>query len=71
MDRIDPDQHAIELSKLCAHLLANIVRVDDRLCIHAGIGQRREDGLEVACLRRGALRRAASSPRQRTAILPR
>ena len=57
VNRVDPDQHAIERGELGAHGVADIVLVDHRLCIDADIGERREDGLEPAGLRRGAAAR--------------
>ena len=69
MNRIDPDENAIERGELCAGF-ENIVLVDHRFGIDADIGKRREDGLEPAGLWR-SVRRAASSPRHRIATRPR
>ena len=50
MNRIDPDQHAIDRGELGAHGVENIVFIDHRLGIDAKRGQRCEDGGEPAGL---------------------
>jgi hypothetical protein len=54
VDRVDPDEHAVERGKLSAHDLEDIVLIDHRLRIDTGIGECREDVLETACSWRGA-----------------
>ena len=53
VNRIDPDEYAIERGELCAHGVKDVIFVDHRLRIHADMGERREDGLEPAGLWRG------------------
>ena len=48
VNRVDPNKHAVECGKLCAHGVEDIVLVDHRFRIDADIGERREDGLEPA-----------------------
>ena len=43
-NRIDPDEHAVELQKLLAHLGDHIVGIDRGLGVNAERGQRLEDG---------------------------
>src|SRR5215470_18929707 len=57
VNRVDPDEHAIERGELCARGIEDIVLVDYRFRIDADIGERREDGLEPAGLWRGAAAR--------------
>src|SRR4051794_31788463 len=52
MDRIDPDEHAVEHGELCAHLIEDIIFVNHRNRFDAHIGERREHILEPARLRR-------------------
>jgi hypothetical protein len=54
VNRVDPDKHTIEPGELCAHGVEDIVLIDNRLRIHANVGERREDGLEPAALWRSA-----------------
>jgi hypothetical protein len=63
VNRIDPDEHAIECGELCAHGVEDIVLVDHRVRIDVDIGERGEDGLEPAGLWRGtAARRFVATP---------
>lgn len=70
VNRVYPDEYAIERSQLCAHGIEDVVLVDHRLRINADISERSEDGLEPL-VSGEALRRVASSPRDRIAIRPR
>ena len=63
VNRIDPDEHAIECRELCVHGVEDIVLVDHRFRIDADIGERSENGLEPAARwRSAAARRFAASP---------
>jgi hypothetical protein len=62
VNRVDPDEHAIECDEPCTHGVEDIVLVDHRFRIGAGIGERREDGFEPAGLRRGAAARRFIAP---------
>ena len=62
VNRVDPDEHAIERGELCAHGLEDLVLVDHRFRIDADIGERREDGLEPAGIWRGAAARRLVAP---------
>ena len=65
-NRIDPDQHAVELQKLLPHLGHHIVGIDRRLGVNAERGQRLEDVAEsVVVRRRVASRLSISAPKQR------
>jgi hypothetical protein len=64
MNRVYPDEHAIERSQLCPHSVEDIVLVDQRFRIDADIAERREDGLEPASLWRGAPARRFIASRQ-------
>src|SRR5438309_12050220 len=46
VNRVDPDEHAIERGELCAHGVEDVVLEDHRFRIDADIGERGEDGLE-------------------------
>src|SRR5215831_946386 len=71
VDRVDPDEYAIERDKLCVHGLQDIVLIDDRFRIDADIGERREYVLEPADLRRGtATRGFIAAPEDRNAAEP-
>lgn len=48
VNRVDPDEHAIERGELRAHGIDDIVLVDHRFGIDADIGERFENGLEAA-----------------------
>src|SRR5215211_543337 len=54
VDRVDPDEYAIECGKLSAHGLEDIVLVDYRFRVDTDIDECREDSLETACSWRGA-----------------
>jgi hypothetical protein len=62
VNRIDPDEHAINHGELCAHSVADIVLIDDRFRIDADFGQRCEDVFEPAGLWRGAATRRFIAP---------
>jgi hypothetical protein len=63
VNRVHPDEHAIECGELCAHRVEDIIFVDYWVRIDADIGKRREDGLESAVLWRGtAARRFVATP---------
>jgi hypothetical protein len=64
VDRIDPDEHAIERSELRAHGVEDIVLVDHRLRIDTGISERREDGLEPTGIWRATAARRFIAPPQ-------
>ena len=65
VNRVDPDEHAIERGELCAHSVEDIVLINHRFGIDADIGERREHGLEPAGLRRGiAARRFIAPPEE-------
>jgi hypothetical protein len=53
VNRVDPDEHAIEHGELYARGVKDIVLVDHRFRIDADIGQCREDAPEPARLWRG------------------
>ena len=50
MNRVDPDEHAIERGELCTHGIDDIVLIDHRFRIDPDIGERREYGFEPAGL---------------------
>ena len=63
VNRVDPDQHAIERGELRPHGLEDVVLIDHRLRIDTDISECREDSLEPACSRRGAAaRRFVATP---------
>ena len=65
--RIDPDEHAVELQELLAHLERQIVGVDRRLGANAERGQRLEDVAEFVVVgRRVASRLTIAAPQQRS-----
>src|SRR5262249_60910758 len=64
VNRIDPDEHAIERGELCAYSVEDIVLVDHWFGIDADFGQCREDSLESAGLWRGTAARRLIPPRQ-------
>ena len=50
VNRVNPDEHAIERGELCAHGLEDIVLVDHRFRIDANVGERCEDrGAAASC----------------------
>ena len=57
MNRVDPDEHAIECGELCAHGVDDIVLVDHRFRFDPDIRERCEDGLEPADFWHGAMAR--------------
>src|SRR5215207_819697 len=54
MDRVNPDEQAIESGKLRADGVDDLVLVNHRFCVDIDMSERREDGLEAARLARGA-----------------
>ena len=62
VNRVDPDEHAIERGELCAHGVEHIVLVDHRFRFDADISERCEDGLEPACFWRGGTARRFIAP---------
>jgi hypothetical protein len=68
VNRVDPDEYAIERGELCAHGVEDVVLVYHRLRIDTEIRERPEDGLEPLA---SGVARFASSPRQRIATRPR
>jgi hypothetical protein len=46
VNRVDPDEYAIELGELCAHGVEDIVLVNHRFHIDADVGECCEDGLK-------------------------
>ena len=62
VNRIDPDEHAIERGELCAHGVEDVVLVDHRLSIDADMVERREDSLEPAGLWCGTAARDIIAP---------
>ncbi len=62
VNRVDPDEHAIERGELCAHGVEDIVLVDHRFRFDADIRERGEDGLEPAGFWRGAMARRFIAP---------
>ena len=51
LDRIDPDEDAVETEELLSDGLDGVVRVDDRLSLHAKVAERREDAAQLAIVR--------------------
>jgi hypothetical protein len=69
VNRVDPDKHTIDPGEPCAHGFEDIVLIDNGFCIHAYIGERREDSLEPAALWRGVTpRRFIAAPEDRDLI---
>src|SRR5262245_33046715 len=64
MNRVDPDEYAIDRLELTAHRVEDIVLIDHWFRIDAGIGERREDRLEPAGICRGAAARCFVAPPQ-------
>jgi hypothetical protein len=54
VNRIDPDQHAIDLQELLAHLVCHVIGKHRRLGLDAGICQLLEHAMEAVVLRRGS-----------------
>ena len=52
-DRIDPDEHAIELQELLAYDRRHVVGIDRRLGVNADGGKRLEDAAETVVVSRG------------------
>jgi hypothetical protein len=64
MNRVDPDQHAIDRGELGADGVDNIIFIDHRFSIDAMRGKRGEDGGEPAGLGcDAAARRLIASPK--------
>ena len=70
VNRVDPDEHAIERGEPCAHGVEDIVLVDHRLRFDATSASAAKTALN-RLVSGVALRRAASSPRHRIAMRPR
>jgi hypothetical protein len=65
-NRIDPDQHAVELQQLFTHLVRDIVCIDGGLGVNAQPGQLLEDATQSAIVwRRAASRLIITAPKQR------
>src|SRR5262249_45455449 len=64
VNRVDPDEDAIERGELRAHGVEDIVLVDHRFRIDTDMGERREHGLEPAGVRRRTTARRFIAPPQ-------
>jgi hypothetical protein len=62
VNRVDPNEHAIEPGEPCAHGVTDIVLVDYGLRVDADIGERSEDSLEPAGRQRGSAARCFVAP---------
>ena len=62
VNRVDPDEHAIERGELCAQGVEDIVFIDDRFRIDPDIGECPEYGLEPTGLWRSTTTRRFIAP---------
>src|SRR5262245_4960870 len=64
MNRVDPDEYAIDRFELTAHGVEDIVLIDHWFRIDAGIGEHREDRPEPASICRSGAARCFIAPPQ-------